>query len=138
MYNILVTSTMTKERDLLFDLLGIINITEIRDGRKVFLVRTRGVRYEIPFDLQLKMIETVLTEMVGKITWVVFKDCEKRYLEDQGRTCFFPLSLLDRDCKTKVWVILDEYESVETFQNATNNKHIKTKYKLTFLLPEEY
>lgn len=125
--------------NLLFKSLGLSNIGKIRDGRKVFLVGTDGFDCEIPFDVQLKMVEIALTELVGEVTWVIFKDCEERYLEDQGRTCVFPLSLLDEDCKTEVYAILDDYGSVEVFQQVLGKKFFtNTQYKLTFLLPEEY
>jgi len=87
----------------------------------------------------MKMVEIALTELIGKTTWVVFDNCEERRVDDEGRTVIFPLSLLDEDCTTKVYAILDDYGSIETFQEVLGKNHqTLTQYKLTFLLPSEY
>ncbi len=124
--------------NLLFQALGMSNIATLRDERKVYLIATSGFEYEIPFDVQLKMVEIALTELIGKTTWVVFDNCEEKRIEDNGRTCIFPLTLLDEDCTTKVYAILDNYGSVEALKESAGNSNINSQYTLTFLLPEEY
>jgi len=124
--------------NLLLQALGMSNIATLRDERKVYLIATSGFEYEIPFDVQLKMVEIALTELIGKTTWVVFDNCEEKRTEDNGRTCIFPLTLLDEDCTTKVYAILDNYGSVEALRESAGNSNINTQYTLTFLLPEEY
>ena len=109
-----------------------------RDGRKFFSVGTIGFVSEIPVDLQVKMIDVALIELTEKVTWVVFKDCEERYLEDNGRTCVYPLSLLDHKCKEKVYCILDNYGSVEALRKSVGDESVTTQYVMTMLLPEEY
>ena len=111
------------------------NQPEARDGRRFFLLGTPGFASEIPFGVQRKMIDIALEELTGKITWVVFcPKAEKRRKEDQGRTLVYPLSILDKECKKKVWAILDDFHAPEN----VGLSYVKTQFVLTLLLPEEY
>ncbi len=114
---------------------SIMNNVPAKDGRTFFLLGTRGFQYEIPQELQQKMIDVALIELTGKATWVVFcPEASERRTEDQERTVIYPLSLLDRESKTKVYAILDDYGSPE----KVGLPICLTQYVLTFLLPEEY
>ena len=85
------------------------------------------------------MLEIAKEKLVGKVTWVVFSPDEKKCeYQDQGRTVLFPLRWLSQEMTKKIYVILDDYGSVEALRRSANDSFIDTQYVLTILFAEEY
>ena len=113
--------------------------TQTSDGKKILVYQTRGIYFDVDPVIIHKVVTIAKEKLVGKVSWVVFSpDAKKCYLEDEGRTCKFPLKWLSRDITKTIYAILDDYGNVEAFQMDANDPYIDTQYKLTVLFAEEY
>jgi len=109
------------------------------DGKEVHILITSGIVANVDVFSVKKMVDTARQKLVGNITWVVFCPiAERSTLEDEGRTCRFPLRWIDRSIKENIYAILDDYGSVEALQRSANDKYITTQYVLTLLFANEY
>lgn len=113
--------------------------TTTADGKKILVLQTRGIHFDIDPVITHKILTIAKQKLVDKVTWVVFSpDAKKCHLEDQGRTCKFPLKWLSQDLTKTIYAILDDYGSVEALQKSANDSFISTQYVLTVLFAEEY
>ncbi|MCE7743507.1 MAG: hypothetical protein GPJ52_00065 [Candidatus Heimdallarchaeota archaeon] len=113
--------------------------TKIADGKKVLVLQTRGIYFDVDPLITQKVLEIAKQKLVGKVTWVVFsQETKKCEYQDQGRTVLFPLKWLSQEVTKKIYVILDDYGSVEALRKSANDSFINTQYVLTILYAEEY
>ena len=109
------------------------------DGKEVKILLTRGLFFEISPVVVNRMVKTALQKLVGKVSWVVFSpEAKKCYLDDEGRTCIFPMSWMIKNYNKKVYAILDDYGSVEALQESAGDRNITTQFVLTLLFASEY
>lgn len=109
------------------------------DGKKVLVLQTRGIYFDVDPLITQKVLTIAKQKLVGKVTWVVFSpEAKKCEYQDQGRTVLFPLSWLSQEMTKKIYVILDDYGSVEALRKSANDSFVSTQYVLTILFAEEY
>ena len=109
------------------------------DGKKILVLQTRGIYFDVDPLITQKVLTIAKQKLVGKVTWVVFSpEAKKCEYQDQGRTVLFPLRWLSQDMAKKIYVILDDYGSVEELQRSANDPFINTQYVLTVLFADEY
>ena len=104
------------------------------------VTRTRGFN-GLREEIQAKIMAYALKrDQPDKPNWVVFhpeNNGVEEHLDDEGRT----LATVMAGLKEKVYVILDDYGSVEALKEGMGEyapPDLKTSYVVTFLLAEEY
>ena len=104
------------------------------------MMRTRGF-LGLPEEVQAKIMAYAIRRIQPeKPNWVVFHpdgQTVEEHVEDEGRSLITAMTGL----KEKVYVILDNFGSVETLKENMGKyapSDLSSKYVVTFLLAEEY